>query len=508
MAHAARERPRRADPCTLVVFGASGDLTQRLLMPAIYHLAAAKLLPESFAVIGVARSPMSNAQFRAHISDGLSKFTGITPAGATRRWLLERLSYIIGNFDDVATFEQLAAVLKQRQHVTHGNTLFYMATPPNVFAPLAEQLGKADFARPPHGAWTRLVVEKPFGTNLVSARTLNKKILAVFAEDQVYRIDHFLGKETVQNILALRFANNLFESLWNRDRIDHVQITVAETVDVGRRGRFYDATGALRDMVPNHLFQLLSLIAMEPPVRFSADAVRAEKTKVLQAMRAYDHNAAFACGVRAQYRSGKVGGKTVKAYRQTPDVAQSSTTETYVALKLLIDTWRWAGVPFYLRTGKALKARRTEIAIKFKDAPFAIFRDTRVEQLAQNFVVIGIAPEEEILIQFNAKVPGPQLRLHGVGMEFKYKDYFAVAPENGYETLIYDCMIGDQTLFRHADDVEAAWRVVQPFLDCWRRDGTNGLDFYAAGSDGPRAADALLARDHCHWRSITAGNRP
>jgi len=508
MARATRERPRRSDPCTLVVFGASGDLTQRLLMPALYHLAAAKLLPEGFAVIGVARSPMSDAQFRIRISDGLSKFTGVTPAAATRRWLLERLSYVAGNFNDAATFERLAVALRRRRHVTHGNTLFYMATPPNVFALLAEQLGKAGFARPPHGTWSRLVVEKPFGTDLASARTLNKKILAVFAEDQVYRIDHFLGKETVQNILALRFANNLFESLWSRDRIDHVQITVAETVDVGRRGRFYDTTGALRDMVPNHLFQLLSLIAMEPPARFSADAVRAEKTKVLQAMHAYDHDAAFACGVRGQYRSGKVGGKAIKAYRLTPDVTRGSTTETYVALKLLIDTWRWAGVPFYLRTGKALKARRTEIAIKFKDAPFAIFRGTPVEHLAQNFVVIGIAPEEDIFIQFNAKVPGPQLRLHGVGMEFKYEDYFAIAPENGYETLIYDCMIGDQTLFQHADDVEAAWRVVQPFLDCWRRDGTNGLDLYAAGSDGPRAADALLARDHRHWRQIAEKDRP
>ncbi|MGH6968265.1 MAG: glucose-6-phosphate dehydrogenase, partial [Stellaceae bacterium] len=279
MARIDRERPRRADPCTLVVFGASGDLTQRLLMPALYHLAAAKLLPDGFAVVGVARSPLNDAQFRAHIRDGLDKFAGITPAAAPREWLLGRLSYIAGDFDDAETFKRLATTLKRRQRAKHGNTLFYMATPPSVFAPLTERLGKAGFAKPAHGAWSRLVVEKPFGTDLKSARALNKRILAVFAESQVYRIDHFLGKETVQNILALRFANNLFESLWNRDRIDHVQITVAETVDVGRRGRFYDATGALRDMVPNHLFQLLSLIAMEPPVGFAADAVRTEKTK-------------------------------------------------------------------------------------------------------------------------------------------------------------------------------------------------------------------------------------
>ena len=496
------DRPRRSDPCTLVVFGASGDLTQRLLMPAIYHLAAAGLLPDGFAVIGLARSPMSDAQFRAHIGDALEKFAGVKLAAATRNWVLERLSYLAADFGDPKTFEQLGAALARRRRAGHGNALFYLATPPSVFAPLAESLGRAGFAQPEGDAWSRLVIEKPFGTDLDSARELNRRLRAIFTEDQIFRIDHFLGKETVQNVLALRFANNLFESLWNRDRIDHVQITVAETVDVAGRGRFYDATGALRDMVPNHLFQLLSLVAMEPPTRFAADAVRTEKTKVLQAMHAYDGANAFACGVRGQYRSGTVAGKSITAYRRAHDVARDSSTETYVALKLLIDNWRWAGVPFYLRTGKALKARRSEIAIKFREAPFAVFRDTPVDRLAHNFMVVSIAPDEGISLEFNAKVPGPQIRLQRVDMDFKYKDYFTAEPETGYETLIYDCMIGDQTLFQHADDVEAAWCVVQPFLDCWRHDRANGLDFYAAGSDGPRAAAELLARDHRQWRPI------
>ncbi|MDE2229608.1 MAG: glucose-6-phosphate dehydrogenase [Alphaproteobacteria bacterium] len=503
-----REGARPADPCTLAIFGASGDLTQRLLMPALYHLASAGLLPDDFAVVGVARAPMSDAQFRAHIGGALRKFAGAKLDPATREWLLGRLSYLRGDFDEAETFDRLGAALARRDRAGRSNALFYLATPPTLFAPLAEQIGRAGLAKPAHGAWSRLIVEKPFGADLESARELNRRIRAVFAEDQTYRIDHFLGKETVQNILALRFANNLFESLWNRDRIDSVQITVAEAVDVAGRGRFYDATGALRDMVPNHLFQLLSLIGMEPPACFAADAVRAEKTKVLQAVRAYDRAAPFTCGVRGQYRAGKIDGKAVVAYRRAPDVARTSPTETYVALKLLIDTWRWAGVPFYLRTGKALKARRTEIAIKFREAPLAIFRDTPVDRLAQNFVIIGIAPEEGISLEFNAKVPGPHIYLRGVDMDFRYKDYFAAEPNTGYETLIYDCMIGDQILFQHAEDVEAAWRVVQPFLDCWRRDRAKGLDFYPAGSDGPKAAEQLLARDHRQWRPIAPEPAP
>jgi len=500
-------RPRRAAPCTLVVFGATGDMTKRLLLPSLYHLAIDGLLAEEFAIVGVSRAPWSDDQFREHIRGSLAKFAGAALKPKIVDWLLQRATYVPGDFDDTATFDRLRGALDKATRTTGGNRLFYLATPPAVFAEVAEHLGRAGLAREENGLWSRLIVEKPFGNDLASACELNRRILAVFSEKQVFRIDHFLGKETVQNILALRFANGMFESLWNRDRIDHVQITVAETVALEGRGKFYDATGALRDMVPNHLFQLLSLIAMEPPSCFAADAVRGEKTKVLQAVHRYSAAEALKNSVRGQYAGGTVNGQTVLPYRKEPDVAPDSNTETYVALRLTVDNWRWSGVPFYLRTGKALAARRTEIAIKFKEAPFTMFRDTPVEKLAQNFIVIRIAPDEGIAIWFNAKVPGPQLRLDGVRMDFKYKDYFAVEPSSGYETLIYDCMNGDQTLFQHAEDVEAAWGAVQPLLDGWREARANDLDLYPAGSEGPAAADNLLARDHRSWRPIAPKNQ-
>ncbi|HUE18693.1 MAG TPA: glucose-6-phosphate dehydrogenase [Stellaceae bacterium] len=504
MAKGGTARVQPADPCTLVIFGASGDLTTRLLLPALYHLATAKLLPEGFSVIGVSRSNFSDEQFRRHVRGELIRFAEAPIKPKLREWFLKRISYLSGDFDDPATFTELGARLKARAAKGVGNRLFYLATPPNLFGPLAEQLGIAGFAKEERGHWSRLIVEKPFGTDYPSAVALNRRIRGVFAETQIYRIDHYLGKETVQNILALRFANGLFESIWNRDRIDHVQITVTETVNVEQRGRFYDAAGALRDMVPNHLFQLLSLIAMEPPSGFSAEAVRGEKTKALEAIRIASPEEAGRDGVRGQYGAGRVLGKKVVAYRKAPNVDRHSDTETYVALRLTIENWRWAGVPFYLRTGKALAARKTEIAIRFKEAPFAVFRDTPVKRLAQNFIVIRIAPDEGITIQFNAKVPGQGLQLEGVRMDFNYQDYFAAQPRNGYETLIYDCMRGDATLFQHAGDVEAAWRAVQPFLDAWRIAKDKGLGIYPAGSDGPVAADALLARDGRRWRPIVA----
>jgi glucose-6-phosphate 1-dehydrogenase len=504
MAEGGIARVQPADPCTLVIFGASGDLTTRLLLPALYHLAAAKLLPDGFSIIGVSRSNFSDEQFRRHVRSELVKFAQVPIKPALREWFLKRISYLPGDFDDPATFAALGVRLKARADKGFGNRLFYMATPPNLFAPLAEQLGINGFAKEERGHWSRLVVEKPFGTDYASAVALNRRILGVFKETQIYRIDHYLGKETVQNILALRFANGLFESIWNRDRIDHVQITVTETVNVEQRGRFYDATGALRDMVPNHLFQLLSLIAMEPPSGFSAEAVRGEKTKALEAIRILSPDEARRDGVRGQYGAGRVLGKKVVAYRNAPNVDRRSDTETYVALRVMIENWRWAGVPFYLRTGKALAARKTEIAIRFKEAPFTVFRDTPVKRLAQNFIVIRIAPDEGITIQFNAKVPGQGLQLEGVRMDFNYQDYFATEPRNGYETLIYDCMKGDATLFQHAGDVEAAWRAVQPFLDAWRADKGNGLARYPAGSDGPKSSDELMARDGRRWRPIVA----
>jgi glucose-6-phosphate 1-dehydrogenase len=385
---------------------------------------------------------------------------------------------------------------------TCGNRLFYLAVPPAAFAPIAEQLGRVGLLREHKGAWRRLVVEKPFGTDLASAKVLNSKLLKVADEHQIYRIDHYLGKETVQNILVLRFANGMFEPIWNRNHIDHIQITVDEKLAVGHRGSFYDATGALRDMVPNHLFQLLSLVTMEPPARFDAHAVRSEKAEVLAAIQTQTQAEALKNSVRGQYRAGKVGDETIEDYRKTPDVKSDSTTETYAALKLTIDNWRWAGVPFYLRTGKALATKRTEVAIKFKQAPFAMFRDTPVDRLSQNYLVIGIEPTEGITLQFNTKVPGPTVSIDGVEMKFRYKDYFKAEPSTGYETLIYDCMIGDNILFQRADGVEAGWQAVQPFLDAWKKAGADGLVDYKAGSEGPTEADDLLTRDGRHWRKL------
>jgi glucose-6-phosphate 1-dehydrogenase len=354
-----------------------------------------------------------------------------------------------------------------------------------------------------NGSWRRLVIEKPFGTDLASARALNGELQKLLDEHQIYRIDHYLGKETVQNILVLRFANGMFEPIWNRNHIDHIQITVDEKIGVGHRGSFYDQTGALRDMVPNHLFQLLSLVAMEPPIRFDAHSVRSEKADVLAAIQTQSEQEALHNSVRGQYRGGRIGDTEIEDYRKTEEVKPGSTTETYAALKLTIDNWRWAGVPFYLRTGKALGVKRTEIAIKFKQAPFAMFRDTPVDRLSQNYLVISTEPTEGIELQFNTKVPGPSINIDGVEMKFRYKDYFKAEPATGYETLIYDCMIGDNILFQRADSVEAGWQAVQPFLDGWKKAGARGLKIYDAGSEGPEEADDLLARDGRSWRKLT-----
>src|SRR6201990_1178165 len=384
---------------------------------------------------------------------------------------------------------------------TGGNRLFYLATPPNAFLPISKQLGRTGMLQE-NGSWRRLVVEKPFGTDLASARALNGELLKLMDEQQIYRIDHYLGKETVQNILVLRFANGMFEPIWNRNHIDHIQITVDEKLGVGHRGSFYDSTGALRDMVPNHLFQLLSLVAMEPPSRFDAQAVRSEKAEVLSAIQQQTAEEASRNSVRGQYRGGKVEDTEIEDYRKTPDIMPGSTTETYAALKLTIDNWRWAGVPFYLRTGKALGVKRTEIAIKFKQAPFAMFRDTPVDRLSQNYLIISTEPHEGITLQFNTKVPGPTINIDGVEMKFRYKDYFKAEPSTGYETLIYDCMIGDNILFQRADSVEAGWQAVQPFLNAWKKAGAKGLESYQAGSEGPACGDELLKRDGRSWRKL------
>jgi glucose-6-phosphate 1-dehydrogenase len=496
---------RKPDPCSFVIFGATGDLTHRLVMPALYNLAAADLLPEKFCVVGVARKGMSNDEMRESLLNGLRQYKTRPVDEAIAKRLLECVTGIEADPSDPASFDAMAERLQKLEdsRSTGGNRLFYLATPPTAFAPIAEQLGRAGMLKEKNGAWRRLVIEKPFGTDLASAKALNDKLLKIADEQQIYRIDHYLGKETVQNILVLRFANGMFEPIWNRNHIDHVQITVEEKLDVGHRGSFYDATGALRDMVPNHLFQLLSLVAMEPPAKFEAHAVRSEKAEVLAAIQTQSEEEALKNSVRGQYQAGKNGDNEIPDYRKTDDVKPDSTTETYAALKLTIDNWRWAGVPFYLRTGKALDAKRTEVAIKFKQAPFAMFRDTPVDKLSQNYLVIAVEPTEGITLQFNTKVPGPTINIDGVEMKFRYKDFFQVEPTTGYETLIYDCMIGDNILFQRADSVEAGWQAVQPFLDAWKKAGAKGLEFYKAGGEGPEAADELLKCDGRSWRKLS-----
>ena len=491
-------------PCVLVIFGGAGDLTRRLLMPAIYNLKREGLLPENFALIGVARTEIDEQQFRAQLASGLEQFADGDLDPAARDWLIARMYYEQGAFDDPATYQKLEKRLAETdaQYDTGGNFLFYLATPPEAFIPIIEHLGATGLSKQKNESWRRVVVEKPFGHDLPSAKALNNKILSVLTEDQIYRIDHYLGKETVQNIMIFRFANGIFEPLWNRDHIDHVQITVAETVGVGTRGKFYDVTGALRDMVPNHLCQLLTMIAMEPPTRFDADAVRDEKAKVLDAVQHYQPSDILRNVVRAQYTAGTIGDEDIVRYRSTPNVAPDSTTETYVALKLKIDNWRWAGVPLYLRTGKALSKRQTEVAIQFKQAPFAMFRKTPVDRLTPNDLILHIQPEEGVTLRFSAKKPGPSVTMDGVEMKFNYRDYFKAVPSTGYETLIHDCMRGDASLFQRADAIEAGWRVVQPVLDAWAAVGKVKLPTYEAGSGGPSESAAMLERDGRRWRPI------
>jgi glucose-6-phosphate 1-dehydrogenase len=495
---------KKPDSCAFVIFGVTGDLTHRLVLPSLYNLAATNLLPEKFCVVGVARKGMSNDELRDSLMKGVRQFATRPVEDAVANRLLECVTSVEADPSEPETFDRLKAQLERLEAArnTGGNRLFYLATPPNAFTPLARQLGRTGLLKEEHGAWRRLVVEKPFGTDLASAKALNDELLKIVTENQIYRIDHYLGKETVQNILVLRFANGMFEPIWNRHHIDHVQITVEEKLGIGTRGSFYDATGALRDMVPNHLFQLLSLVAMEPPARFDAHTVRSEKAEVLAAIVTQSEADALKNSVRAQFAGGKVGDTEIPDYRQTKDVKPDSTTETYAALKLTIDNWRWAGVPFYLRTGKALGLKRTEVAIKFREAPFAMFNCTPVEQLAENYLVIGIEPTEGITLQFNTKVPGPTITTEGVEMKFRYKDYFKAEPATGYETLLYDCMIGDNILFQRADSVEAGWQAVQPFLDAWKKAGSKGLETYQAGSEGPPGAFELLKRDGRSWRKF------
>lgn len=504
--------PPVAPPCAMVIFGAGGDLTKRLVTPALYNLVTAKRLPDGFRLVGVDHGERSVEEWRKSLTDMMSDFVK-NPGGEFHadhidqtawKWLTDRMSYLPGDFTDPKAYVQLREHLASldKTGATEGNHLFYLAIADRFFDVVVAKLGEAGMVTEQDGQWRRVVIEKPFGHDLASAKALNTSILKTLEEHQIYRMDHFLGKETVQNIMALRFANGLFEPLWNRQHIDHVQITASETVGVERRGKFYEATGALRDMVPNHIFQLLSLTAMEPPISFDADAVRDKKAEVIQAIRPVTPDRALKDAVRGQYGAGTVLSKSAQAYRSEPDVAPNSNTETYIAWKLQIDNWRWAGVPFYLRTGKYMKTRWTEVAIRFHQAPYTLFRGTDVERLNPNWMILRLQPDEGISLQFAAKRPGPTVTLGNVGMDFAYKTYFDMAPNTGYETLLYDCMIGDATLFQRADNIEAGWRAVQPIVDAWA--GTPARDFpnYTAGSDGPAAADELLARDGRAWRPL------
>jgi glucose-6-phosphate 1-dehydrogenase len=508
-AEAAGPRERRPAPFILVIFGASGDLTRRKLVPALYSLDKRGLLPERFALVGVARRPLGTEAFRNGLQEALRQFA----TGDTWDRLRDQVFYFQSNYSDRSSFEELAALLARidRDLQIGGNRLYYLATPPEAYVPIAELLGAVGLGGDWTAGYSRIVVEKPFGRDLQTARELNRKLHAVFREDQIFRIDHYLGKETVQNILVFRLANGIFEPLWNRQYVDHVQISIAESIGLEGRGLYYEESGALRDMVQNHLLQLLSLVAMEPPASFDAESVRDEKVKLLRAIRPLDGRAALEQVVRGQYVAGRVGGQPVPGYREESGVAPDSQTETYVAMKLLIDNWRWAGVPFYVRTGKRLARRATEVAVVFRPAPHSAFRNTGLVALDTNELILRIQPDEGIGLRFAAKVPGPAIRIQDVEMEFSYGS-FGEHPE-AYERLLLDAALGDSTLFTRRDEVEAAWGLVTPILEAWGRvdteEGVAGgsvgnrqvpLCPYPAGSWGPPEADALIERDGRAWR--------
>jgi glucose-6-phosphate 1-dehydrogenase len=495
---------RVADPCVMVIFGFSGDLTRRKLIPALYNLASQGLLSREFAIVGLGRTPMSDEDARKKMSDDFKKFSSVPVDADLWDWLIRRIYYIAGDFDDPNTYTHLkeAAAKADKEHGCKGNYFFYLATAPNYFGDIVTRLSEIGLMKEDNSHWRRVIIEKPFGHDLDSAKALNKQLLKVASECQIYRIDHYLGKETVQNIMALRFANGIFEPIWNRRYIDHVQISVVETVGVETRGGYYDSAGALRDMVPNHIMQLITLTAMEPPISFEANAVRDEQAKILHAIQPFSSEDVLSKTVRGQYGEGVIDGETVPAYRSEEGVPPDSRTETFVAMRLLIDNWRWAGVPFYLRTGKRMPGRNTHVVIQFRRAPFMLFRETQVENMMPNQLVLHIQPEEGISLRFAAKTPGPAMKLGEVNMDFEYSDYFGQTPSTGYERLLHDCMIGDATLFQRADMVEAGWSIVNPVLDVWKALPPRNFPNYAAGTWGPKEAEELMERDGRHWRDF------
>lgn len=493
-----------SDPCVAVIFGASGDLTKRKLLPALFHLQQAGLLPKDFAVVGVARRDLG-ATFADDMKEGVIQSDSVKDDAKKKEVdeFISRVSYHMMNFDDHAGYEQLKATLEtiDQKYGTKGNRLFYLATAPEYFAEIIRQLSTHGMSKPKDDkGWVRTIIEKPFGHDLQSARELSDEVNKYFSEDQIFRIDHYLGKETVQNILVFRFANGIFEPIWNRNFVDHVQITAAEEIGIEGRGPFYEKAGTLRDVVQNHVMELLSFVAMEPPISFEADAMRREKIKVWRAVRPVP----LEDTVRGQYGPGTVNGKPAIGYRQEERVSPQSVTETFVALKLEIENWRWAGVPFYLRAGKRLKKRETEITVQFKKAPLRLFRQSagsKCEDLQPNIISMRIQPDEGISLRFAAKVPGLQMQMAPVMMDFSYAQSFGVSSANGYERLLLDAMLGDATLFAHRDGVEATWGIMTPILEKWAKNPATDFPNYEAGTWGPKAADELLRRDGREWRN-------
>jgi glucose-6-phosphate 1-dehydrogenase len=493
---------RTPEPCTMIIFGASGDLTRRKLMPALYHLAQERLLPPGFSVVGFSRTDMHDDQFRDVMRDAVVEF-GVDKHVDGEAWsqFAEGLSYLSAHPGHSEEYKKLGEVLERvdRQRGTGGNRLFYLAVPPSSIGPIVNNLQESGLAHS-NGGWKRIIVEKPFGHDLQSARELNATLSRVFQEDQIYRIDHYLGKETVQNLLVLRFANGIFEPVWNRRYVESIQVTAAETVGVENRAGYFEEAGELRDMVQNHLLQVLALTAMEPPAAIGAGEVRAEKAKLLRAIRPLTADEIGTCAVRAQYGPGWVEGKQVPGYREEPGVDPNSATETYAAVKLFIENWRWAGVPVYLRAGKRLARHVTEVAIQFKQAPLLLFNEQPVDQMRPNLLLVRIQPDEGISLRFTAKLPGPAIQTRSVHMDFRYASSFGVPSASAYERLLLDCMLGDPTLFAHRDGVEAAWAIVTPILERWAAEPHPDFPNYAAGSWGPDEAEKLIHGTCGQWR--------
>jgi glucose-6-phosphate 1-dehydrogenase len=486
---------------TLVIFGASGDLTRRKLLPALHSLSRGQRLPARFSVIGIARSPLGDEGFRTQFRDSLREFAGLSEEDEVASSLADRMYYIQGELDDPNVYRQLGARLEELDGA--DGVLFYLAIPPSVYGAVIEQIGAAKLsARADQRGWRRVIVEKPFGTDLASARELNQVVHRHFDETDVFRIDHYLGKETVQNLLVFRFANGMFEPIWNRRYIDHVQITAAETVGVERRAAYYEGAGALRDMVQNHLMQLLALIAMEPPIAFTAESVRDRKLDAIMSIQPLVAGGHADAVVRAQYGEGWVSGGQVPGYRAEPGVLRESRTETFVALRLWLDSWRWAGVPFYLRTGKRLPKRTTEIAIQFRRPPLEVFKRVSPTPVASNLLIVNVQPDEGISLRFEAKLPNTRMQLAPVMMNFRYGTAFGGSVPEAYETLLIDAMLGDPTLFARHDFVEASWALITPVHDAWAAAPESPLPIYEAGEWGPKEADALMAQDGRRWRTL------